>query len=463
MRKVTTLTILALLAAYAPGCVPTEFEDRRGEASTVAVPPPDSYPNTRFGVVAIGYSGMVAGQFGSRVAGTAGADTPFSVTPMLIGTEIRLDTPTLDGCDTQSPCDVGAGNSLVGMPTFRDRSMCIATAAMETGQIKINCEDDATRFELVSAPSGERFGFAGAGPRTAHGFGSALYGAPGALGGGGAVYRLSEMGAPSPLDLSMGTGVGRELGRAVAIGIVDADTVLIGAAPRGTEKRVILATVDIDAGGAATTSVRGCIDATTRGFGEAIAIGDFNGDGLQDAAIGSGYGDGNEVRENVVHIYSGDAMPAPGSCVGAWPEATVLTCPPDANGVTCNEAANFGASLAVGDINGDGVDDLIVGAPNADVDGTGGAGAVFVFAGTSVITNLRNTVATLAHSSPTTNANVGFSLSSVPGQADSTGHRRDEVVAGAPGANRIYVFLCTGLDGDRASDYGGTRCQPLET
>lgn len=461
MKPITTLAVLSALA-FAPGCIPTDFDSRRNEASTRSVAPPDDYPNTRFGTVVAGYSGMVAGMFGSRVASSAGADTPFSVYPMLIGTEIRLDTPTIDGCDNETPCDPGAGASLVGMPTFRGRSMCIATAAMETGQIKVNCEDDATRFEVVPAPAGERFGFAGAGVRESHAFGSAIYGAPGAMGGGGAVYRLGESGPPSPLDLSMGSGVGRNLGSAVAIGIQDADTVLIAAgAPSGTEKRVIIATVDIDAGGAGTTSVRGCVDATTRGFGQAIAIGDFDGDGLQDVAIGSGAGDGADLRENVIRVFAGSAMPPPGSCVGAWPEATRLSCP-EAEGVVCDEASNFGASMSVGDINGDGIDDLVVGAPNADVDGAGSAGAVYVFGGNAALTNLDVNAAVLTHSSPTTNANLGFAVSTVPGQMGPMG-RRDEVVAGAPGVNRVYIFLCTGLAGDTASELGGTQCQPLDT
>jgi hypothetical protein len=133
-----------------------------------------------------------------------------------------------------------------------------------------------------------------------------------------------------------------------------------------------------------------------------------------------------------------------------------------AEGITCDESSNFGASLAAGDVNGDGIQDLVVGAPNAEVDGRGGAGAIFVFAGTAVITNLDDEFAALVHSSPTTNANLGLALSTVPGQMGAAG-RRDEIIAGAPGVNRVYVFLCTGLDGDRALDFEGTRCQPLDT
>ena len=471
MRCRSTCVVL-LATVVATGCVPTDFLDRRDEASTVTIEPAlldgtgtGAFSNKRFGAVVAGYGGMIGGQFVSRVAASAGPNTPFAAYPLITDDEISLGSPSMDGCDGDNPCGVGAGTSLVGMGVFRGRSMCLAAAATEEGEIRVQCEDDVTMLiALPRGPSGERFGTAGAGLRTPHPFGGALFGAPGAGGGVGALYRLSDTGAPSPLDVSMGVGLGGGLGEAVAIGVVDADTVLIaGGAPNGADKRVILATVDIDAGGAATTSVRGCIDSTGLGFGEAVAIGDFDGDGMQDVAIGSGTGqaDDDSARDNIIHILSGAAMPAPGSCVGAWPEATTLGCP-TADGVRCDEAANFGASLAVGDINADGIDDLIVGAPDADVDDVEAAGAVFVFLGTSVLSNLDDTVAALVNSTPSASANLGFAVAASPGQGNMMGIRRDEVIAGAPGADRVYVFLCTGIGGDTASELPGTRCQPLD-
>ena len=47
-----------------------------------------------------------------------------------------------------------------------------------------------------------------------------------------------------------------------------------------------------------------------------------------------------------------------------------------------NPEDNFGAAMAVGDYNGDGVEDIAVGAPGADINGAGQAGAVYIFNGT---------------------------------------------------------------------------------
>jgi len=461
MRHLAILTLV--LAVVAPGCVPTEFDDRRGEAAIIDVQPPDDYPNQRFGAVVAGYGATLTGAFSSRVAGSAGEDTPFTVYPLYIDGELRLDTPTIDGCDTESPCEIGSSGSLVGMPTFSGRTLCIATAATEGGQIKIKCEDDATRFETIAGPSAIRFGVSGTGLRASHAFGSAIYGAPGDMGGLGGVYRLSGGSPPSGLDLSMGSGVGRELGTEVAIGIIDADTVLIAAgAPGATDKRVIAATVDIDATGAATTSVVGCFDSTSPDYGAALAIGDFNGDGMQDLAIGSGPAEGSpaESRDATIHIYSGAAMGAPGSCVDGWSEAATISCP-DTPEVTCDANALFGSALAVGDVNADGRDDLIVGARGATVDDVTGAGAVYIFPGVDDpdLRSFGMGGQAVVHSSPTRGAEIGFDVAAAPGL--STGAiRRDEVIAGAPGVNRIYVMLCTGVDGDSVSDFDGTRCQP---
>jgi len=103
----------------------------------------------------------------------------------------------------------------------------------------------------------------------------------------------------------------------------------------------------------------------------------------------------------------------------------------------------------------------LLGARGATVDDVTGAGAVYIFPGVDDpdLRSFGMGGQAVVHSSPTRGAEIGFDVAAAPGL--STGAiRRDEVIAGAPGVNRIYVMLCTGVDGDSVSDFDGTRCQP---
>jgi hypothetical protein len=103
-----------------------------------------------------------------------------------------------------------------------------------------------------------------------------------------------------------------------------------------------------------------------------IVTGDFNGDGFMDVALGAASANGsgnNRVGAGAVYVFFGPF--APGSSLDA--------------GAAQYDAAFYGAAagdglgraLAVGDFNGDGVDDLVMAAPAAN----GGAGRVYIMFG----------------------------------------------------------------------------------
>ncbi|MGW3130413.1 FG-GAP-like repeat-containing protein [Streptomyces sp. NPDC001123] len=85
--------------------------------------------------------------------------------------------------------------------------------------------------------------------------------------------------------------------------------------------------------------------------GSAVALGDFDGDGYDDLASGSPFG------EQVQLAY--------GSAGGLGGPSTWRTYSQDTAGVpgATEDGDLFGSSLAAGDITGDGIDDLVVGAP----------------------------------------------------------------------------------------------------
>lgn len=108
------------------------------------------------------------------------------------------------------------------------------------------------------------------------------------------------------------------------------------------------------------------------GFGAALASGDFNGDGRADLAVGAPSDAVGGVRSGTVSIFYGSA-----------PAGSARMLVQQAAGGRDEDGDRFGAALAVGDFNVDGLADLIVGAPGEDVGTATDAGMTFVFAGSS--------------------------------------------------------------------------------
>jgi hypothetical protein len=117
-------------------------------------------------------------------------------------------------------------------------------------------------------------------------------------------------------------------------------------------------------------------------FGFAMAVGDFNGDGFRDLAISAPSETvGGQQHAGCVNILFGQSDAGP---LGTnFQQQTVyLTRNDTFPDVVPNQPQvddYFGFALAAGDFNGDGYDDLAVGAPGVAVNGNASAGAVFLF------------------------------------------------------------------------------------
>jgi len=102
--------------------------------------------------------------------------------------------------------------------------------------------------------------------------------------------------------------------------------------------------------------------------GSAMDAGDLNGDGYPDLIIGAPYGSSTQGRVIVI----------PGGAVALSGSSDLDDAPISISGTAYSD--NFGHSIAAGDLNADGIDELVVGAPTAD-DSTPESGTVHVFMG----------------------------------------------------------------------------------
>jgi len=124
--------------------------------------------------------------------------------------------------------------------------------------------------------------------------------------------------------------------------------------------------------------VIGGIDAGDRSGYSVSSAGDINGDGIDDLIIGASHADSNGQSS------AGESYVVFGSTVG-FSASFNLSDLNGSNGFIINgfdASDNSGLSVsAAGDVNGDGIDDLLIGAFGADPNGVGAAGESYIIFG----------------------------------------------------------------------------------
>ncbi len=176
--------------------------------------------------------------------------------------------------------------------------------------------------------------------------------------------------------------------------------------------------------------------------GENIAgMGDLDGDGENELVVGVPNGSVVEAAAGTVYVFS------------SLPTGDLTLADADLRIDGGLEGDGLGAFVHAADLDGDGRDDLLTGAPDAD-DGGSESGASYLVAGLADLSTLDGTRITDVATATISGASTGLSLGvDGAGDGDHDGDGQLDVLLGAPGADDGSVLLFLGpLSGSTTSD-----------
>ncbi len=206
-------------------------------------------------------------------------------------------------------------------------------------------------------------------------------------------------------------------------------------------------------------------------FGDALGTGDINGDGIEDVLAGG----------DRAYYYAGSTAVVFGQTT-TFADTVQVSDLDGSDGFQIGATIGYnylGASISSGDINGDGIDDLIVGATGYGRNYTSAGEIMVVFGGTSFPsvfddTSLNGDNGFFLEGLPVSSAYIGETVSS----ADLDGDGMDEIIVGnskiSTNDGSVYVifgfddtsvsqFELSSLDGDNGFTLSGTGRERMGT
>lgn len=240
-------------------------------------------------------------------------------------------------------------------------------------------------------------------------------------------------GSTVPIDLDPPAEPGQSFGSSLSVVQAGADRLVVVAAPEEDQLWLFRVRAEV-------AESLGCVGGLA-GLGRTMAAGDVDGDGVEDFAV---------AANDSVTVFSGAALAGLPHVQGQTDVACSLAALPEESLVTsftCGSGSDtgscaksrFGASLTIGDFNGDDDAEIAVGAPAMTAREIEGAGAVLLY------DNEGNLIGTSIASEAEPQAGYGAAIVSLPQES------RDILVVGAPGANKTRVVYCATVTDGKTS------------
>lgn len=180
-------------------------------------------------------------------------------------------------------------------------------------------------------------------------------------------------------------------------------------------------------------------------MGRALAVGDLNGDEYDDIIMGAPFDVADSSIARVYVLFGKDDLPL---------KIDLTSTAPDLEIIAEQKSDGLGTAILLADVNADGTNDLLIGAPFSDVGAKENAGRVYVIFGKPSlpdIIDLNQTPADISILGENLGDNLGHSLAT----GDVVGNNLQDIIVGAQGATtsngdatgKVYVFLL--LEGAR--------------